>query len=107
VLNGAASGVFAISFTVLSSSAPSEVRGRVMALAYLPGDVGLLIGPILGALLARGNIFSIFPVAALITLVGIGTLLLAQRQRILPVAVPVAETDCSRVPAPPSAQKAT
>lgn len=90
VLNGTASGVFAISFTVLSSSAPSEVRGRVMALAYLPGDVGLFIGPILGALLARGNVFSIFPVAALITLVGIGTLLLAHRQRIPPVAVPVA-----------------
>jgi MFS family permease len=90
VLNGAASGVFAISFTVLSSSAPSEVRGRVMALAYLPVNVGTVLGPILGALLAHDNIFSIFPVAALITLIGVGALLLAQRQQIAPVAVPVA-----------------
>ncbi len=88
-LNGAAAGVFAISFNVLSSSVASEVRGRVMAFAYLPANVGGLIGPALGALLARENVFAVFPVAALITLAGVGALLVAQRQRVAPAAVQV------------------
>jgi MFS family permease len=88
-LNGAAAGVFAISFNVLSSSVASEVRGRVMAFAYLPINVGGLIGPALGALLARGNVFAVFPVAALMTLVGVGMLLVAQRQQVTPAAVQV------------------
>jgi MFS family permease len=88
-LNGAAAGVFAISFNVLSGSVASAVRGRVMAFAYLPINVGGLIGPALGAPLARYNVFAVFPVAALMTLAGVGTLLVAQRQQVAPGAAHV------------------
>jgi len=77
VLNGVASGVFAISFTVLSASAASEVRGRVMSFAYLPVNVGLLVGPAIGSLVTRASLFAIFPVAALITALGVAGLFMA------------------------------
>ena len=79
VLNGVVSGVFAISFSVLSSSAPSNVRGRVMSFAYLPVNVGFMIGPAIGSLIIRISIFAIFPVAAVFTLLGIGVMLIAYR----------------------------
>jgi MFS family permease len=80
VLNGVASGVFAISFTVLSGSAASDVRGRVMSFAYLPVNVGFLVGPAIGSLVTRGSVFAVFPVAAVMTAVGLGALLLAERR---------------------------
>ncbi len=80
VLNGVASGVFAISFTVLSGSAASDVRGRVMSFAYLPVNVGFLVGPAIGSLVTRGSVFTVFPVAAVMTAIGLGALLLAARR---------------------------
>jgi len=53
LINGLVSAVFAISFTVLSSSAPSEVRGRVMSFAYLPVNVGFMMGPGMGRNIAN------------------------------------------------------
>lgn len=80
LLNGMASSVFAISFTVLSSSAASDVRGRVMSFAYLPVNVGILVGSSIGSLVTRGNVFAVFPVAAALTGLGALGLVLAARQ---------------------------
>ena len=79
MLNGVMSGVFALSFSVLSGSAASEVRGRVMSFAYLPVNVGYIIGPAIGSVVAKENVFNVFPVAAVITAVGVGALALAAR----------------------------
>ncbi|MGH2375135.1 MAG: MFS transporter [bacterium] len=80
VLNGVAAGVFAISFSVLSNSAPSHVRGRVMSFAYLPVTVGLLIGPSLGSVISTRSVFTVFPAAAVMTALGVGAMAVAARQ---------------------------
>lgn len=80
LINGLMSAVFAISFTVLSSSAASEARGRVMSFAYLPMNVGFMLGPAIGSVVTRGSIFAIFPTASVLTLLGIGVLWIAARQ---------------------------
>lgn len=80
VLNGVAAGVFALSFTVLSGSAASDVRGRVMSFAYLPVNVGFLIGPAIGSVVTRGSVFAVFPIAAVMTAIGLGALVLAERR---------------------------
>ncbi len=85
LINGLVSAVFAISFTVLSSSAPSEARGRVMSFAYLPVNVGFMMGPAIGSVVTRGSIFAIFPTAAVLTALGIAVLWLAARQPAQPV----------------------
>ncbi len=81
-LSGVASAVFAISFTVLSSSAHSDVRGRVMSFAYLPVNVGSLAGPGLGSIVASANVFLIFPLAAGLTALGIAALAAARRLKV-------------------------
>jgi MFS family permease len=80
-LNGVATAAFALSFTVLSNSAASDVRGRVMSFAYLPVTVGFMVGPALGSIVTRGGLFAVFPVAAIITALGMGALAVAARQR--------------------------
>ncbi len=81
VLNGVASSVFALSFSVLSASAASDVRGRVMSFAFLPVNVGALVGPAIGAVVTRGSVLAVFPVAAVMTALGIGALWLASRRQ--------------------------
>ncbi len=80
-LNGVTSAVFAISFSVLSSSAASSVRGRVMSFAYLPVNVGGLVGPAIGSIVTQTSVFAIFPLAAMMTAVGIAALVVAARQK--------------------------
>jgi DHA1 family multidrug resistance protein-like MFS transporter len=80
LLNGVASGVFALSFTVLSSSAPSDVRGRVMSFAYLPVNMGFFIGPAIGSIVTRVSLLAVFPLAAVVTALGIGALVIAARR---------------------------
>ncbi len=80
-INGLSSGLFALSFSVLSTSTPSRVRGRVMTFAYLPVNLGSAVGPAIGSVLAPVNIFLVFPAAAVLTLLGIGALALAARQK--------------------------
>ncbi len=75
---GLFSGVFAISFSVLANSAPAELRGRVMSFAYLPVNVGSILGPAVGGIITRTGIFSIFPAAAIITALGILALILSR-----------------------------
>lgn len=81
ILNGITAGVFAISFSVLAQSASSEVRGRVMSFAYLPVNVGAIIGPALGSLVTQRSVFTVFPTAAILTGLSIGLLFIAYRQR--------------------------
>jgi MFS family permease len=80
-LNGVASSVFALSFSVLSGSVASEGRGRVMAFAYLPLNLGTALGPGLGSVITRIGLLAIFPTSAVLTGCGILVLILAQRQR--------------------------
>jgi MFS family permease len=80
LINGLASSVFSISFNLLARSASSEVRGRVMAFAYLPVNVGSIVGPGIGSLAARGSLFAVFPVAALLTALGVAMLFYARGQ---------------------------
>ncbi len=80
LLNSVASSVFTISFSVLSGSAASEVRGRVMSFAYLPVNVGFIIGPAIGSVVTRAGVFAVFPTAAVITALGVGALVIAYRQ---------------------------
>jgi MFS family permease len=77
---GIASAVFSISFNVLSSSAPSSIRGRVMSFAYLPANLGYFFGPSVGSQLAKLNLFYIFPVACALTVIGIIVLNVARKQ---------------------------
>lgn len=84
LINGLASGVFSISFNVLADSADSQVRGRVMSLAYLPVNIGGILGPALGAVITQNTSMAVFPVAAGFTALGLGLLFLAAR---FPVAL--------------------
>ncbi len=81
LVSGLASGVFAISFGVLAASTSEETRGRVMAFAYLPTNLGYTVGPAIGSAAIRFGIAAVFPVAAVLTSLGVGALVLARRQR--------------------------
>jgi DHA1 family multidrug resistance protein-like MFS transporter len=82
IISGVAAAVFSISFNVLSASAPTSIRGRVMSFAYLPVNVGFSFGPMLGSQLVKLDLFYIFPAAFLLT--GLGLLVL-NRARSQPV----------------------
>jgi MFS transporter, DHA1 family, multidrug resistance protein len=88
VINGVASGVFAVSFSALSASADSSVRGRIMTFAYLPTYIGFIVGPAIGSVITQRNIFAVFPVAACFTALGIGTLALAAQKKVTTAATP-------------------
>ena len=82
ILNGVTSSVFSLSFNVLSSSALEETRGRVMTFAFLPVNVGFALGPALGSLVTQTpmGLAAIYPVAGVVTAVGIAVLALAYRR---------------------------
>jgi MFS transporter, DHA1 family, multidrug resistance protein len=85
VVNGISSSVFSLSFNVMSSSATDATRGRVMTFAFLPVNVGFAVGPGLGAFISRTplGLPAIFPLAAIVTAVGIGALAVARRRPIV------------------------
>jgi MFS family permease len=82
VANAIVSGVFSVSFNVLSSSTTDATRGRVMTFAYLPANMGFVIGPGIGAVVASRDVFLVFPAAAVLTALGLGALAYAYRQRV-------------------------
>jgi len=82
LISAVSSSVFAISFSVLASSTSDDVRGRVMSFAYLPVNLGLLIGPAIGAVLTRFSLLAVFPTAAVFTALGVAGLWLARNQPI-------------------------
>ncbi len=79
ILNGVVSAVFALSFTVLSGSTQTAIRGRVMSFAYMPVNVGFMVGAAVGTRITQASLFNIFPAAALFTLFGILLLRIAHR----------------------------
>ncbi|GAC1473360.1 MAG: multidrug efflux MFS transporter [Chloroflexota bacterium] len=79
VLTGLVSGVFALSFTVLSSSVREDIRGRVMSFSFLPANIGLTLGPAIGSVVTRWSVFAVFPVAMVFT--GFGVLMLVPAYR--------------------------
>ncbi len=79
VVNGLTSGLFAMSFSLVSLSATPEVRGRVMTFAFLPANVGSFVGPAIGALITQGTVYAVFPAGAVLTLIGIRVLAFARR----------------------------
>jgi DHA1 family multidrug resistance protein-like MFS transporter len=85
IVNGLAAALFSVSFTLLSASAADETRGRVMTFAYLPANIGFVIGPALGSVIASVDVFLVFPTAAVLTLLGLAAVIFAWRQ---PVATP-------------------
>lgn len=55
-----------------------------MSFAYLPANVGFFLGAGLGSIVTQAGVFMVFPVAALLTALGLITLLFAARQDIAP-----------------------
>ncbi len=92
MLSGVIAGLFAMSFSVLSFSAAPDVRGRVMALCFLPTNFGSVVGPAIGAVITRGSVLAVFPAGALLTLAGIGMLLVARRHPVAQAAAPASTT---------------
>jgi len=90
LVNGVASGVFSIAFTILASSSPIELRGRIMAFAYLPVNLGALVGATVGTLVSHGSIFAIFPATAALTAAGLAALALARKRLVTRAAVTAA-----------------
>ena len=84
VVNGLAAGLFSVSFTMLSASATDATRGRVMTFAYLPTNIGFVIGPAIGSVVASVDVFLVFPAAAVLTTLGLAAVIYAWRQ---PVAI--------------------
>ena len=80
VVNGLAAGLFSVSFTMLSASATDETRGRVMTFAYLPTNIGFVIGPGIGSVVASVDVFLVFPTAAVLTALGLAAVIYAWRQ---------------------------
>jgi MFS family permease len=81
IVNGVTSGVFAVSFTALSASAPSTIRGRVMSFAYLPVNLGSMVGPGIGTLVTQSSVLAVFPAAAAIMALGVVMLVIAMRTK--------------------------
>ncbi len=86
LISGLGAGVFAISFSVLSNSAAPAVRGRVMSFAYLPLNLGGILGPALGSLVTQAAILAVFPTAAVLTGLGVIALAYAARRPALAAA---------------------
>ncbi len=80
VVNGLAAALFSVSFTLLSASATDETRGRVMTFAYLPTNIGFVIGPAIGSVVASIDVFLVFPAAAVLTGLGLVAVIFAWRQ---------------------------
>jgi DHA1 family multidrug resistance protein-like MFS transporter len=80
VINGLVSATFSLSFTVLASSTTAEVRGRVMSFSFLPANMGLVVGPAIGSLITRTSVFTVFPAADILTVLGIGLLVWAYKE---------------------------
>ena len=85
-VNGLAAALFSVSFTLLSASATDETRGRVMTFAYLPTNIGFVIGPAIGSVIASVDVFLVFPAAAVLTLAGLGAVMFAWRQPLAAVS---------------------
>lgn len=80
IVSGIGSGVFSLSFNVLAASTTDASRARVMTFAYLPLNLGFIVGPAVGAVIVARDAFAIFPAATLFELVGVAALAYAGRR---------------------------
>ncbi len=71
---------------MLARSVTSDFRGRVMAFAYLPVNIGSIFGPAVGSIITRYSLYPIFPAASILTLTGMGMVYLALRQAVATVS---------------------
>jgi DHA1 family multidrug resistance protein-like MFS transporter len=92
VVNGLAAALFSVSFTMLSASATEATRGRVMTFAFLPANIGFVIGPAVGSVIASFDVFLVFPTAAALTLLGLAAVIFAWRQPLTADASHLADT---------------
>jgi hypothetical protein len=53
-----------------------------MTFAYLPTNIGFVIGPAIGSVVASVDVFLVFPAAALLTVLGLAAVIFAWRQPI-------------------------
>ena len=67
---------------MLAASATDAARARVMTFAYLPLNLGFIVGPGLGALIVSRDIFGIFPAATAFELAGVAAIAYAARKRV-------------------------
>lgn len=80
VANGLGSGLFSLSFNVLSRSTTDTTRARVMTFAYLPLNLGFVIGPAIGSVVASTDPFAIFPAAVVLETAGLLLVAVALRR---------------------------
>lgn len=80
IANGLGSGVFSLSFNILSASTTDETRARVMTFAYLPLNLGFVLGPVLGSVVASADPFAVYPLATVLALTGLGLVAIALRR---------------------------
>lgn len=81
LLNGVASAISSISFNVLSESAPTDARGRIMVFAYVPLNFGSFIGPLVGGAVTTFGLIAVYPAAAGLSLAAMGLFWLARRTK--------------------------
>lgn len=80
IANGLGSGLFSLSFNVLSRSTTDSTRARVMTFAYLPLNLGFIVGPAIGSVVASTDPFAIFPTAVALEFAGLVLVALALRR---------------------------
>jgi len=52
----------------------------VMTFAYLPANLGFVVGPAIGSVVASLDVFLVFPAAAVLTVLGLAAVMFAWRQ---------------------------
>ena len=80
IANGLGSGIFSLSFNVLTASTTAGTRARVMTFAYLPLNLGFVVGPALGSVVASADPFRVFPMAVVLELIGLALVAIALRR---------------------------
>lgn len=88
IANGLGSGLFSLSFNVLTRSTTDATRARVMTFAYLPLNLGFIVGPAIGSVVASTDAFAIFPTAVVLELIGLALVALALRRPLIAEGVP-------------------
>jgi MFS family permease len=83
LVTGVRASAFSLSFAALASSAATPHRGRVMSFAFLPVNVGFALGPLIASPVARTNVLLVFPVAGVLTALGLVALIWSERQPVL------------------------
>lgn len=80
--NGTGAGLFSLSFNILSRSTTDLTRARVMTFAYLPLNLGFIVGPLIGSFVASTDPFAIFPTAIVLEVIGLVLVAYALRRSV-------------------------